>query len=164
MKGRKIRKKGVEKMESKIDGGQRSGKPVPNTREVARCAIRLALSADREEERALKDRFAAQSPGIQCCAVDFGGPFIASVGKIIERAVIAATREGVVREEYNAQGAVAGATREAISQITNKAIGLNVGGKIGIGRMNEDVAVCVFFGIGLLHLDEVSIGLGHRAI
>ena len=55
-------------------------------------------------------------------------------------------------------------TREAVSQITNKAIGLNAGGKIGIARSGEHVAVCVFFGIGLLHLNEVSIGPGHRAI
>ncbi|MBC7336398.1 MAG: hut operon positive regulator HutP, partial [Clostridia bacterium] len=28
----------------------------------------------------------------------------------------------------------------------------------------EHIAVAVFFGIGLLHLDEVAIGLGHRAL
>jgi len=45
-----------------------------------------------------------------------------------------------------------------------KAIGLNVGGKIGIARSGEHVCVCMFFGIGLLHLNEMAIGLGHRAL
>ena len=45
-----------------------------------------------------------------------------------------------------------------------KAIGLNVGGKIGIARSGNNIAVAIFFGIGLLHLNEVAIGLGHRAI
>jgi len=45
-----------------------------------------------------------------------------------------------------------------------KALGLNVGGKIGIARYKDHVSVAVFFGIGLLHLDEVAIGLGHRAV
>ena len=84
--------------------------------------------------------------------------------KIVERAVVAAKREGIIINHHNEEGAVAGATREAISQITNKAIGLNVGGKIGIARCGEHVAVAIFFGIGLLHLNEVAMGLGHRAI
>jgi hypothetical protein len=45
-----------------------------------------------------------------------------------------------------------------------KALGLNVGGKIGIARHQDHVSVAIFLGIGLLHLDEVSIGLGHRAV
>ena len=43
-----------------------------------------------------------------------------------------------------------------------KALGLNVGRKIGIARRNDHVSVAIFVGIGLLHLDEVAIGLGHR--
>jgi len=85
--------------------------------------------------------------------------------RIVERAVVAAKREGVISASaYHEEGSVAGATREALSQITAKAIGLNVGGKIGIARSGNNVAVAVFFGIGLLHLNEVAIGLGHRAI
>lgn len=45
-----------------------------------------------------------------------------------------------------------------------KALGLSVGGKIGVARHGEHVAVAVFFGIGLVHLNEVCIGMGHRAI
>ncbi len=57
---------------------------------------------------------------------------------------------------------MAGATREALSQIMNKAMGLNIGGKIGIARQDDHLSVAIFFGIGLLHLDEVAVGLGHR--
>jgi hypothetical protein len=45
-----------------------------------------------------------------------------------------------------------------------KALGLNVGGKIGIARYRNHVSVYIFFGIGLLHLNEVAIGLGHRVV
>jgi hypothetical protein len=43
------------------------------------------------------------------------------------------------------------------AQIINKALGLNVGGKIGIARYNDHISVAIFFGIGLLHLNEVAI-------
>ncbi|HBK52600.1 MAG TPA: hut operon positive regulator HutP, partial [Syntrophomonas wolfei] len=51
-----------------------------------------------------------------------------------------------------------------IAQIMPKALGLNVGGKIGVARHKDHVSVAIFLGIGLLHLDEVAIGLGHRAV
>ena len=139
-----------------------SGTSAFDTKLVARAAIQMAMSADRTEEKEHKQRLLSQN--IQAAAVDFGGEFISSVGKIIERAVVASKREGLIDDEYHLEGAVAGATREAISIITDKAIGLNVGGKIGIARTADNLAVCLFFGIGLLHLDEVAIGLGHRAI
>jgi hypothetical protein len=78
--------------------------------------------------------------------------------------VVAPKREGVIKETHADEGAVAGATREALAQIMPKAIGLNVGGKIGVARFKDHIGVAIFFGIGLLHLDEVSIGLGHRAV
>ena len=59
---------------------------------------------------------------------------------------------------------MAGAAREALSRIMPKALGLNVGGKVGIARKGEHVVVSIFFAIGLLHLNEIAIGLGHRAI
>ena len=70
------------------------------------------------------------------------------------------------RQTLREQGVigVAGAAREALNQVTPKALGMSVGGKIGIARSGEHVAVAVFFNIGLGHLDEVCIGLGHRAI
>ncbi len=132
------------------------------SKEVAAYAIRMATTAGRTEERNLKQSCAEL--GVRCCAVDFGGDFLSSVNKIIERTVVAAKREGLIEDVHNEEGAVAGAAREAISQITTKAIGFNIGGKIGVARYREHVSVAMFFGIGLLHLNEISIGLGHRAI
>jgi len=129
---------------------------------TAAAAIRIALTTSREEEKDLSQHLLAD--GIHSAAVDFGGEFIASVSKIVERAVVAAKREGLIGTTHVEEGAVAGAAREAVSQIINKAIGLNVGGKIGIARWGDHVGVCVFFGIGLLHLNEIAIGLGHRVI
>ncbi|HHP51471.1 MAG TPA: hut operon positive regulator HutP [Moorella mulderi] len=133
-----------------------------NSRRVAAAAIRMALTETREEEYRLKRELAAQ--GIQAAAVDYGGEFISSVQKIVERAVVAAKREGVIKETHSEEGAVAGAAREALSQIMPKALGSDVGGKIGIARWDDHLCVAIFFGIGLLHLDEVGIGLGHRAV
>ena len=132
------------------------------SRIVSRAAILMCMSRDRAEERDLKEQFLKED--IRAAAVDFGGEFISSIMKIVERAVVAARREGVIVDTYHEQGTVAGATREALSQITAKAMGLSVGGKIGIARSGNNIAVAVFFGIGLLHLNEVAIGLGHRAI
>ena len=134
----------------------------PGSKEIAKAAIRLALSSSREDENTLKERYAAK--GIKVAAVDFGGEYLASVMRIVECCVVAAKREKIIGETHHEEGAVAGAAREAISQITSKAIGLNVGGKIGIARCDEHLAVGIFFGIGLLHLNEVAIGLEHRVI
>lgn len=134
----------------------------PGSKDVAKAAVRLALTSSREEEKTFKSRYA--SKGVRVAAVDFGGEFLASVMRIVECTVVAAKRENIIDETHHEEGAVAGAVREAVSQITSKAIGLNVGGKIGIARYDEHIAVCIFFGIGLLHLNEVAIGLGHRVI
>ncbi|MHB8171326.1 MAG: HutP family protein [Thermincolia bacterium] len=132
------------------------------SKKIATVAIKMALSETRDEEKALKAQFTQE--GIKTAAVDFGGDFITAVKKIVERAVVAAKREGVIKETHADEGAVAGATREALSQIMPKAVGFNVGGKIGIARAGDHISVAVFFGIGLLHLDEVAIGIGHRAV
>jgi hypothetical protein len=130
---------------------------------AATAAIKMALSSSRTEETQIKKELAHEY-GIKAVAVDYGGEFISSVAKIVERAVVAAKREGVIKDTHPDEGAVAGAAREALAQIMPKALGLNVGGKIGVARYNDHVSVAIFFGIGLLHLDEVSIGLGHRAV
>ncbi|NMA55171.1 MAG: hut operon positive regulator HutP [Firmicutes bacterium] len=130
--------------------------------EAARAAIKMALSRNRADEQQLKKAF--QAVGIMAAAVDHGGDFISSVKKVIERAVVAAKREGLIAEEEGAEGGVAGAAREALSQIMPKALGLNMGGKIGIARYDEHIVVVIFCSIGLLHLNEVAFGLGHRAV
>ena len=53
--------------------------------------------------------------------------------KVIERAVVAAKREGLIAEEEGAEGGVAGQRRSTDSDYV-KALGLNMGGKIGIAR------------------------------
>lgn len=130
---------------------------------VATAAIKMALSMSRQDEAVLKKQFLEEF-NVRAVAVDYGGEFITSAAKIVERAVVAAKREGVIKDAHADEGAVAGATREALAQIMPKALGLNVGGKIGIARHGDHVSVSIFFGIGLLHLDEVAIGLGHRAV
>lgn len=132
------------------------------SKDIASAAIKMALTSDRHEEKQLQYEYA--KIGISTAAADYGGEFITSVMKIIERAVVSSKREGVITDSHAEEGAVAGAAREAISQIMPKAVGLNVGGKIGIARHKDHVSVAVFFGIGLLHLNEVSIGLGHRVV
>lgn len=136
---------------------------ISGSRTVSRAAMMMCLTRTRDEEKALKATLLSED--VRAAAVDYGGEFISSIMRIVERAVVAAKREGVISPtEYREEGAVAGATREALSQVNGKAIGLNVGGKIGVARAGNNIAVAVFFGIGLLHLNEVAVGLGHRAI
>ena len=132
------------------------------SREVARAAVQMSLSRTREEETLCRQTLAQE--GVSAAAADFGGEFVPSIMRIVERAVVAAKREHVIEDTHLEEGGVAGAAREALSQITAKALGMSVGGKIGIARFGDHVAVAVFFGVGLGHLDEVCIGLGHRAI
>ena len=132
------------------------------SRAVARAAIRIALTEDRDEEKRLVEEFARQ--GILAAGVDYGGEFTSTVRRIIERAVISAKREGVITGTHAEEGAVAGAAHEAIQQLLPKALGLNIGGKVGVARGGGHVAVAMYAGIGLLHLDDVAISVGHRAV
>jgi len=132
------------------------------SKKTAAAALRLSLTATREEEKEATLKLAEEN--IKCVAVDCGGEFSSSFMKIIERAIVAAKRQGLIESGHAEEGAVAGATHEAISQLVSKAIGLNVGGKIAIARYKDNISVAIFVGIGLLHLDEVGIGLGHRVI
>ncbi len=131
------------------------------TKKIAEAAIKMALTESREEETRLKNKYA--DLGIRTAAVDVGGEYITSIKRIIERAIVAAKRENVIKENHFDEGSIAGATKEALAQVMPKALGLNVGGKIGIARQNDHIIVAVFLGVGLLHLDEVAIGLSHRA-
>lgn len=135
---------------------------MPDSRDVARAAITLAMTNSREDEAAQKQRLSAM--GIRSAASDFGGDLVSSVMKIIERAVVISKREGLIGEKDHEEGAVAGAAHDAVTQITDKAMGLNVGGKIGVARADGHVAVAIFFTVGLVHLNEVCVGMGHRAV
>lgn len=129
--------------------------------EVAQYAIKMAISS-REEEEDLKREF--KKLGILATAVNIGGNINESTSKILERALVASKRNNVIREEHLHEGGVIGATRDALMQVWNRASGQNVGGKIGIARSGEHLSVCIFLSVGLLHLDEVVIGIGHRAV
>lgn len=132
-----------------------------NSLDVARYAIKMAISS-REEEEEFKIEF--RKRGVLVTAINIGGNINDSTSKILERALVASKRNGVIREEHLHEGGVIGATRDALIQVWNKASGQNVGGKIGIARKGEHLSICIFLSVGLLHLDEVIVGIGHRAI
>ncbi|BCZ48258.1 hypothetical protein psyc5s11_43250 [Clostridium gelidum] len=132
-----------------------------NSTKIAKIATKMAI-CNRNEEDELKRFYNEQ--GIKVTAANMGGNINSSISKILESALVAAKRNGLIREEHLHEGAVIGATRDAIIQISTRANGLNVGGKIGIARGGEHISVCIFLSIGLLHLDEVVIGIGHRSL
>ena len=130
--------------------------------DVARAAIRLAVTPSREAEE--KYIASLAEADVKSAAVDIGGDIISSIHVVIERAIIASRKAGITKENHVQDGAIAGAAREAVAQIAEKAIGLNGGGKIAIARCGEHLSVCIFMSIGLLHLNDVVIGLGHRSV
>ncbi len=129
--------------------------------DIPKEAVRLALTT-REEEKELILKI--QSMSGEAAAVDIGGNVSTSITKILERALVASKRAGLIPDEYAAEGAVMGATRDALMQILERSNNLNVGGKIGLVRMGDDIAVCIYVSIGLLHLNEFAIGIGHRTL
>ena len=128
--------------------------------EIGRAALRIAVTENRAEEQRIKEQLAAK--GIRSTAVDFGGEFMPSVVKIVERAVVAAQRQGIVTETHVGAGAVAGAAHAALE--LTKAAGFNVGGKIGIARSGEHLCVAIYMAVGVLNLDELCVALGHRSL
>jgi hypothetical protein len=133
-----------------------------SSKEVAKAALAMAMSSTREDEKLLKEQLRERE--IRAAAVDYGGEALPSMRAIIERAVVAAKRELIIGDTHPEEGAIAGASREAMAQILTKAIGLNIGGKVGIARKGDHISIAVFFSIGLIHLDEIAVGLSHRAI
>lgn len=134
---------------------------VYDSSDIAKASINLAISTRASEEALIKE---LKKKNIYAVAVDIGGDFNSSIPKIVERAIVAAKRGGVIKECHVHEGAVAGATREALMQIGMKASGYNIGGKIGIARSGEHLSVCIFMSMGLLYLNDVVIGLAHRAV
>ncbi len=130
--------------------------------DIARSAIKLAITESRQNEDALIKEY--EEKEIRAVAIDIGGNVVDSVHVIIERAIHASRKSGLTKECHVSDGAIAGAAREAITQIANRSMGLNGGGKIAICRHKEHLSICIFMSIGLLHLNEVVIGLGHRSL
>ena len=130
--------------------------------DVARAAVSLAITPTRDaEEKLIKE---LRENGIRGAAVDIGGDIMVQTHVVIERAIIAARKNGLIKEEMSQDGAVAGAAREAQSQIIKRAIGLNGGGKVAVCRAGHNVCVSIFMSVGMMYLNEVAIGLGHRVV
>lgn len=130
--------------------------------DIGRAALKIAITENREEEQSVKESLLRMD--IRSTAVDFGGEFIPSIVKIVERAVVAAERQGLVADTHLGAGAVAGAAQEALEEVKLKAIGFNVGGKIGIARYGEHICVAIFMGVGVLNLNELCVGMAHRSL
>lgn len=130
--------------------------------DVARAAIRMALSENRSDENELREKLAKS--GIRAVAVNFGGKFLDIIPKIYESAIVAAQRQHVISDTHVGDGSVVGAMESAIEQIKLMAMGMNVGGKIGIARWKEHLCVAVFAEVGVLHFNEVTLGMAHRVL
>ena len=131
------------------------------TKEVCNSAIEIVISSDIESEKIIKQRLFKR--GIKGAGISYGGDFIKGIPTIIERVIIAAKKEGIIDDQIG-EAAIIGATKEAISHIVDKATGFNIGGKIAVARCKNHIAVVVYFSVGMLNLDEIVLGLGHRMI
>lgn len=130
--------------------------------DVARAAIRMALSENRSDENELREKLAKS--GIRAVAVNFGGKFLDIIPNIYESAIVAAQRQHVISDTHVGDGSVVGAMESAIEQIKLMAMGMNLGGKIGIARWKEHLCVAVFVEVGVLHFNEVTLGMAHRVL
>ncbi|MCI5837574.1 MAG: HutP family protein [Veillonellaceae bacterium] len=130
--------------------------------EVGRYAMRLAMTASREEESTLRAELANHN--VKTAAVDFGGIFIDILPRIVENAVVAAQRTGIVPDTHVGEGAVVGAVQAALEPIKMKAMGQNIGGKIGLARRGEHLVVAIYGTVGVIHFNEVVAGIAHRAV
>ena len=113
------------------------------SKKISSVAIKMALTETREEEAKAKQQFL--EIGIKTAAVDVGGEYLSSIKKIVERAIVA--QKGRSYRDTHSEEGCSWATREALSQIMPKAIGLNIGGKLGIARHHDHVCV-VFLVLG----------------
>ena len=103
--------------------------------DVARAAVRMALSETRADENELKEKLAAQ--GIRSVAVNFGGKFTDILPKIFESAIVAAQRQHVISDTHVGDGSVLGAMESAIEQVKLMAIGMNVTGEMEFSVLNK---------------------------
>ena len=130
--------------------------------DVARAAISLAITPSRGDEEKLIAEL--KEKGILGAALDVGGDIMEQTHIIIERAILAARKNGLINDSTSSDGAVAGAAREAQSQVMQKALGFNGGGKVAVCREGKHLSVCIFMSVGMMYLNEVVVGLGHRVI
>jgi uncharacterized NAD(P)/FAD-binding protein YdhS len=129
--------------------------------EVSKIAIKMVLTT-REEEKKLKEEY--KKDGILTAAVNIGGKMPDMTIKIIENSIVAAIKNGLVDDNRSHNGIIVGAVRDALNQVSSKTNGFNVGGKISLVKIDEDISVAVLLNIGILHLNEVAIATAHRII
>ena len=132
------------------------------TLELGSMALKMALTSCREEEQRLKKELKKQ--GVLTCAVDCGGYFLDNITKIIEHVLGASQRQNIISDKHIEVGSLVGATQEALEYIKLKLMGLNVGGKIGVARMDEHIVVAIYLGFGLVYLNDIAVSIGHRVI
>ncbi|OQY41151.1 MAG: hypothetical protein B6227_06105 [Fusobacteriia bacterium 4572_74] len=129
--------------------------------EASKIAIKMVLTT-REEEKKMKEEY--KKEGILIAAVNIGGKMPDMTIKIIENSIVAAIKNGLVKDNRSHNGIIVGAVRDALNQVSNKTNGFNVGGKISLVKIDEDISVAVLLNIGILHLNEVAIATAHRII
>ncbi|MCS5420565.1 MULTISPECIES: HutP family protein [Psychrilyobacter] len=129
--------------------------------EISKIAINMVLTT-REEEKKLKEEY--KKNGILTAAVNIGGKMPDMTIKIVENSIVAAIKNGLVEDNRSHNGIIIGAVRDALNQVSSKTNGFNVGGKISLVRIDEDISVAVLLNIGILHLNEVAIATAHRII
>lgn len=135
---------------------------LPQSINIGRAAVKMAITENREEETLLKENLLKQ--GINAVGVDFGGDFLPMMKKVIERAVVAAQRQNLVPSNHIGEGAVAGAAKTALDELSPKALGFSVGGKIGMARQGEHLVIAIYCSIGLLNLNQTMITMAHRTV
>lgn len=129
--------------------------------EICRTALKMSISSRDEEKKLMHDY---RKIGIRTAAVNVGGAMPQSRFKFIESALIAAKRNNLIQDVHAHDGAVIGAMREAMSQIEAIINGLSVGGKIGLAREGEHLAVAIFLSVGILQFNEVITSVAHRSV
>ena len=72
------------------------------------------------------------------------------------------SEEQRIKQELAEQGIRA--AHAALEQVKTKALGFNVGGKIGIARCGEHLCVAIYMAVGVLNLNELCVGLAHRSL
>lgn len=133
-----------------------------NPADIARFATVLVATSSREKE--MEYRKYLETMGVKSVAVDFGGKIEKIVPKVLEYVAVASQRCELIDEELVAVGDVVGATHQVLIELTEKAVGLNVGGKVSVVRHKEHLCVAIFAEMGLIHLSEVFIGIAHRGV
>lgn len=129
--------------------------------EASKIAIKMVLTT-REEEKKLKEEY--KKDGILIAAVNIGGKMPDMTIKIIENSIVAAIKNELVEDTRSHNGIIVGAVRDALNQVSMKTNGFNVGGKISLVRIEDDISVAVLLNIGILHLNEMAIATAHRVI